>query len=236
MQARTEKKIRKLKNDAKLMLFAFAVVLLSAFPIYYFESQHPDASILTIGDALWFQFVSVTTIGFGDLTVEHTYSKWLVVLSYATSRGAFVLAVLSTGRTLLGKQKEELDQDERITIIEHEIKKMNSVLYSIDASMRRAEKKRKQEENFDKTFYASTVDSLLDLIDNNNLRRAHIHCQFELEALYHSDTEQWLNIKRVAEANKIHSISFADGQNVIFKKRHKTRSKFVCDDTPNEPF
>ncbi|WP_199438440.1 potassium channel family protein [Vibrio owensii] len=235
MQARAEKRLKKLKTDSILVILTLIIVVISAIPIYHIESQYPDSSIKSLADSLWFMFATMTTVGWGDLTVNDPISKWLVVLCFATTRGVFLFAVFSTGRAILGKHRDELSQDERITMIEHEIKQTHAVLYNIDQNLRRAEKRRKQEEHFDKTYYASTEQSLLDLIDNKNLQRAHIHCQFEMEALYFNDTEQWLNIKRVAKHNKIHSISFSDGQNVILAKQQKKRTRYTSNE-PNHPF
>ena len=36
--------------------------------LFYFESKDPDANIKDMGDAIWFAMVTLTTVGYGDLT------------------------------------------------------------------------------------------------------------------------------------------------------------------------
>jgi voltage-gated potassium channel len=47
-------------------LAAFLVLTFSSVLILQFESRSPDANITTGGDALWWAFVTITTVGYGD--------------------------------------------------------------------------------------------------------------------------------------------------------------------------
>ncbi len=48
-----------------LMMIALVVTIASIFVLFY-ESQSPDANITTGGDAVWWTFVTITTVGYGD--------------------------------------------------------------------------------------------------------------------------------------------------------------------------
>ena len=48
------------------VLSAFVVLSVSSVLMVQFESQSPDANIETGGDALWWGFTTITTVGYGD--------------------------------------------------------------------------------------------------------------------------------------------------------------------------
>jgi voltage-gated potassium channel len=60
-----------LKNRGQYALFitglsAFLVLSVSSVLMVQVESQSPDANITTGGDALWWAFTTITTVGYGD--------------------------------------------------------------------------------------------------------------------------------------------------------------------------
>lgn len=57
-------------NIKKPYLFLAAsllLIILCNFLLLHFEATDPDSSITTIGDAMWYMFVTLTTVGYGDL-------------------------------------------------------------------------------------------------------------------------------------------------------------------------
>lgn len=48
-----------------VMMIALVITTGSIFVLYY-ESKSPDANITTGGDAVWWAFVTITTVGYGD--------------------------------------------------------------------------------------------------------------------------------------------------------------------------
>lgn len=43
------------------------LIFLCNFLLLYFEAADPGSAIITVGDALWYMFVTLTTVGYGDL-------------------------------------------------------------------------------------------------------------------------------------------------------------------------
>jgi voltage-gated potassium channel len=48
------------------ILLAGMVLSIASFLVLQFESRSPDANITTGGDAIWWGFVTITTVGYGD--------------------------------------------------------------------------------------------------------------------------------------------------------------------------
>ncbi len=48
------------------ILLTILVLTVASVLVLQFESQSPDAKILTGGDALWYSIVTITTVGYGD--------------------------------------------------------------------------------------------------------------------------------------------------------------------------
>jgi len=75
-------------------LLAAALLLLNAVVIVYFlEHTAPGANITTIGEALWWGIVTVTTVGYGDNYPVTAAGR--VVASFVMAIGIVVLAVVT---------------------------------------------------------------------------------------------------------------------------------------------
>ena len=57
-----------MKKHVRLILSALAVYLVLLLLLLAAESPAPDASIRSFGDAVWFSLVTMTTVGYGDLS------------------------------------------------------------------------------------------------------------------------------------------------------------------------
>ena len=53
------------------LLLVMLVLTSASVLVLQFESQRPDANIKTGGDALWWAFVTITTVGDGDRLPDH---------------------------------------------------------------------------------------------------------------------------------------------------------------------
>lgn len=103
------------------------LVYLSGLAIYDAERSHPDASILSFGDAIWWAIVTITTVGYGDLYPVTIAGRFIAVglmmcgialLGVVTATLASwlvekVSAVRSTGETATSEQVESLRSEIR---------------------------------------------------------------------------------------------------------------------------
>ena len=51
---------------SRLLFFLLATVTVFGTAVYYFEFHEPGALIKTIGDGIWWGFVTIATVGYGD--------------------------------------------------------------------------------------------------------------------------------------------------------------------------
>ena len=90
-----EKIIRSfIKNraDNALIVVLFMVLLVLEFGsmlVTYFEQSSPDANITTGGDAIWWAFVSITTVGYGDQFPVTDGGRIMAFFVLATGVGLF---------------------------------------------------------------------------------------------------------------------------------------------------
>lgn len=128
-----KRQIAKIRNQAFVVLAAHVISFLFAMPILFFEAQVPESGIKTLWDSIWFTFVSVTTIGYGDLTPHHTVSKVLLVVAFIITRGSFLFAVISvSGGWLGGRVNHELSVEDRLFVLENELKQLRGVIYNLN--------------------------------------------------------------------------------------------------------
>ena len=80
-----------------VLIFFISVVCYSTTGLMYFESEtQPD---LTWSDAIWWTFVTMTTVGYGDFFPKSTYGQFLVGLPtmlIGVSVLGYILSVLAS--------------------------------------------------------------------------------------------------------------------------------------------
>ena len=80
------------RADNALIVVLFLVLLVLEFGsmfVTFFEQQDPAANIKTGGDAVWWAFVSITTVGYGDQYPVTTGGRTMAVFVLATGVGLF---------------------------------------------------------------------------------------------------------------------------------------------------
>jgi voltage-gated potassium channel len=120
---------------ARFLTAATVLLLNGAIIVYLFERHAPGSNIHTLRDALWWSFVTVTTVGYGDfypvttggrITAGFIMSTGLLTLAVVTAQVASSFVAQGPGRTRPVREDEaarrevtlaELDQ--RLARIEH---------------------------------------------------------------------------------------------------------------------
>jgi voltage-gated potassium channel len=69
----------------RFLLAAAVLVLNGAVIVYLFERHAPHSNIHTLGDALWWSFVTVTTVGYGDFYPATIFGRITACFIMATS-------------------------------------------------------------------------------------------------------------------------------------------------------
>jgi voltage-gated potassium channel len=72
---------------------AAVLVLNGAVIVYLFERHAPDSSVHTLGDVLWWSFVTVTTVGYGDFYPVTIFGR--ITACFIMATGLLTLAVIT---------------------------------------------------------------------------------------------------------------------------------------------
>jgi voltage-gated potassium channel len=78
---------------ARFLVAATVLVLNGAVIVYLFERHAPGANIHTLGNALWWSFVTVTTVGYGDFYPVTTWGR--ITACFIMGTGLLTLAVVT---------------------------------------------------------------------------------------------------------------------------------------------
>jgi voltage-gated potassium channel len=80
-------------NLRRFLLAAVVLVLDGAIIVYLFERNAPNSNIHTLGDSVWWAFVTVTTVGYGDYTPVTVQGR--VTACFIMVIGLLTLAVVT---------------------------------------------------------------------------------------------------------------------------------------------
>ena len=78
----------------------FAVIILGGIGVYLVEHNRPGANITTLGNALWWAIITITTVGYGDYTPITPIGRVIAVVVMFSGIGIFVSLV-----TLLSQRR-----------------------------------------------------------------------------------------------------------------------------------
>jgi voltage-gated potassium channel len=77
----------------RFLVAAAVLVLNGAVIVYLFERHAPHSNIHTLGDAVWWSFVTVTTVGYGDFYPVTIWGR--ITACFIMATGLLTLAVLT---------------------------------------------------------------------------------------------------------------------------------------------
>jgi len=78
---------------SRFLVAAAVLVLNGAVIVYLFERHAPHSNIHTLGDAVWWAFVTVTTVGYGDYYPVTTWGR--ITACFIMGTGLLTLAVIT---------------------------------------------------------------------------------------------------------------------------------------------
>ncbi len=116
-------------------IVSVGLVFLSAFAIFQFENpvDSPDGNIKTIGDAFWWAYVTITTVGYGDkfpVTIGGRIVAMVLMTAGVGLFGAFTGFVASL---FIGTDIRKEDDD--IVLLTREVQALKSHLQAIKAKL-----------------------------------------------------------------------------------------------------
>ena len=65
------------------------MLLFSSVAILQFESSDPNSNIKTAGDAIWWSYVTITTVGYGDKYTVTTEGRVIAAILMTVGVGIF---------------------------------------------------------------------------------------------------------------------------------------------------
>lgn len=74
-------------------LFALLFVYTASTAVWFAERRHPHASIVNLGDAIWWGFTTITTVGYGDYTPVTVTGRFVAICLMVG--GIFVVGITS---------------------------------------------------------------------------------------------------------------------------------------------
>jgi voltage-gated potassium channel len=104
----TWERIAKESSILKIGAIAGAITLAGALLVWALDRDYPGASITDFETALWWAIVTVTTVGYGDVTPENPTARFVAALLMVTGIGT-IGALASSVASVLITQKQDDD-------------------------------------------------------------------------------------------------------------------------------
>ncbi|MBK7964521.1 MAG: potassium channel family protein [Bacteroidetes bacterium] len=94
------------------VIFAVLIIIFSSIAILQVE-HHPNSNILTAEDALWWAYVTITTVGYGDLYPVTTEGRIIAALLMTTGVGLFGTFTAYVSSLYVISQKKDEENGDR---------------------------------------------------------------------------------------------------------------------------
>ena len=110
-----------------ITLFSFTLLVLGSVAIYAFEEKS-NAGINTIWDAAWFVIVTMTTVGYGDITIEAPESRLLTVIIMIGGITIFSVLTATISSFLVEDNESNKELEQQVKAIHNELKEVKAML------------------------------------------------------------------------------------------------------------
>jgi len=99
-------------KGALLLTFFIAIVMIAVAGavVLQVEGRSPEANIHTGGDAFWWAFVTITTVGYGDHFPTSVMGRMMAVILMVIGVGIFAVMTSFLASILLGRDDEQTDE------------------------------------------------------------------------------------------------------------------------------
>ncbi|HUR26390.1 MAG TPA: ion transporter [Candidatus Thermoplasmatota archaeon] len=104
----TWQRIAKESNILKIGAVAGSITLLGAILVWILDRNQPGAKITDFETAIWWAIVTVTTVGYGDITPVSSTAKFVAALLMITGIGTIGLLASSVASVLVVEKEEEV--------------------------------------------------------------------------------------------------------------------------------
>lgn len=137
---------RKEATIASILVLMVTLISLGSVFMLMFEGRSPDANIQTAGDALWWAFVTISTVGYGDhypVTIAGKVLAVMVILSgvgiFGMISGLITSIITEPERRAheLHEQQEKQERDQKIDLL---LQQQAEILRKIDILETKKEK------------------------------------------------------------------------------------------------
>ena len=92
-------------------VLAFVLIIFSSISILQFEGDAPNANIRTAEDALWWSYVTITTIGYGDKYPVTTEGRIIAVILMTAGVGLFGTFTAFVSSWILADKKKQEEEN-----------------------------------------------------------------------------------------------------------------------------
>jgi len=89
------------------LIVTFLVLLFGSITVLWFELSDPDANITTSSDALWWTFVTITTVGYGDHFPVSEAGRVIAVITMIVGIGIFGVIAGSLASLLSAPKQDD---------------------------------------------------------------------------------------------------------------------------------
>ena len=117
-----------------VLLAAFLLSLLSAMGILYLEANIPKANIKTGQDALWWAWVTMTTVGYGDFYPVSSEGRILATVLMSAGVGIFSIFTVKCTQYLV---KEDESEDQKLLYqMQQQLRVQNQVILQLQEQIK----------------------------------------------------------------------------------------------------